>query len=162
MSQLSPFLRCFREDWAIPYHRHFCGKYNWVIIIAYTFHFHFSLFFLFIFIFKLKHFSHGTLQQSFWLSQYAGQISLTKIFYLGDFALLKVKRQEWWHTSNLSRAPRVYLCKFFLAGVNSYRFNAKNWHFRQILWEKVVFFTDSTQKIGVFRCKFYSSKILSV
>ena len=31
-------------------------------------------------------------------------------------------------------------CKFFLAGVNFYRFNAKNWHFRQILREKVAFF----------------------
>ena len=29
---------------------------------------------------------------------------------------------------------------FFLAGVNFYRFNAKNWHFRQILREKVAFF----------------------
>ena len=44
------------------------------------------------------------------------------------------------HTSYLSRAPRVYSCKFFLAGVNFYRFNAKNWHFRQILCEKVAFF----------------------
>ena len=31
-------------------------------------------------------------------------------------------------------------CKFFLAGVNFYRFNAKNWHFRQILREKMAFF----------------------
>ena len=30
------------------------------------------------------------------------------------------------HTSNLSRE---YPCKFFLAGVNYYRFNAKNWQF---------------------------------
>jgi len=48
-------------------------------------------------------------------------------------------------------------CKFL------YRFNAKNWHFRQILREKVAFFfTDLTRKIGVFRCKFYSPKILPV
>ena len=53
-------------------------------------------------------------------------------------------------------------CKFFLAGVNFYRFIAKNWHFRQILREKVAFFTDLTRKIGVFRCKFYSPKILPV
>ena len=47
--------------------------------------------------------------------------------------------------------------------VNFYRFNAKNWRFRQILREKVAFFfTDLTQKIGVFRCKFYSPKILPV
>ena len=44
------------------------------------------------------------------------------------------------HTSYLSREPRVYPCKFFLAGVNFYRFNAKNWHFRQILRKKVAFF----------------------
>ena len=31
-------------------------------------------------------------------------------------------------------------CKFFLACVNFYRFNAKNWHFWQILREKVAFF----------------------
>ena len=66
------------------------------------------------------------------------------------------------HTWYLSRAPRVYPCKFFLAGVNFYRFNAKNWHFWQILREKVAFFTDLTRKIGVFRCKFYSPKILPV
>ena len=40
------------------------------------------------------------------------------------------------HTSNLSRVPRVYPCKFFLAGVNFYRLNVKNWHFWQILREK--------------------------
>ena len=66
------------------------------------------------------------------------------------------------HTSNLSRIPRIYPCKFFLAGVNFYRFNAKNWHFRQILRKKVAFFTDLTRKIGVFRCKFYYPKILPV
>ena len=66
------------------------------------------------------------------------------------------------HTSYLSLEPRVYPCKFFLAGVNFYRFNAKNWHFWQILHQKVAFFTDLTQKIGVFRCKFYSPKILPV
>ena len=40
----------------------------------------------------------------------------------------------------MSREPREFLCKFFLAGVNFYRFNAENWHFRQILREKVAFF----------------------
>ena len=44
------------------------------------------------------------------------------------------------HTWYLSRIPRIYPCKKFLAGVNFYRFNAKNWHFRQILREKVGFF----------------------
>ena len=29
---------------------------------------------------------------------------------------------------------------FFLAGVKFYRFNAKNWHFRQNLREKLAFF----------------------
>ena len=33
------------------------------------------------------------------------------------------------HTWYLSRAPRAYPCKFFLAGVNFYRFIAKNWQF---------------------------------
>ena len=33
------------------------------------------------------------------------------------------------HTSYLSRIPRIYPCKFFLAGVNFYRFYAKNWRF---------------------------------
>ena len=87
------------------------------------------------------------------------------------------------HTSYLSRASRVCPCKFFLAGVNFYIFNAKNWHFRQILREKVAiftdltrkigifdrfyakkwrFFTDLARKIGVFWCKFYSPKILPV
>ena len=41
------------------------------------------------------------------------------------------------HTSNLSREPRVYPCKFFLTSVNFYRFNTKNWHFRQILYNKM-------------------------
>ena len=41
------------------------------------------------------------------------------------------------HTSNLSRVPRVYPCRFFLAGVNFYRFNAKNWRFSvKILFSK--------------------------
>ena len=72
-------------------------------------------------------------------------------------------RIEWCvHTWYLSREPQEFLCKFFLAGVNFYKFNAKNWHFRQILRKKVAFFTDLTRKIGVFRCKFYSPKILPV
>ena len=58
----------------------------------------------------------------------------------------------------LGRRP----CKFFLAGVNFYRFNAKNWHFRQILRKKEAFFTDLTRKIGIFQCKFYSPIILPV
>ena len=45
------------------------------------------------------------------------------------------------HTSYLSRTPRIYLCKFFLASVNFYRFNAKNWQF-------TVYFAVITQKIG--------------
>ena len=66
------------------------------------------------------------------------------------------------HTWYLSRTPRTYSCKFFLAGVNFYRFNAKNWHCWQILREKVAFFTDFTRKIGICKCKFYSPKILPV
>ena len=71
--------------------------------------------------------------------------------------------KQWQTTSNhtwyLSRIPRIYPCKFFLAGVNFYRFNAKNWHFRQILREKMAFFfTDLTQKIGVFGVNFILQK----
>ena len=66
------------------------------------------------------------------------------------------------HTSYLSRTRGRRPCKFFLAGVNFYRFNAKNWHFRQILREKVASFTDLTRKIGVFRCKFYSPKMTNI
>ena len=39
------------------------------------------------------------------------------------------KRVRQIHTSYLSRAHEWGLCKFFLAGVNFYRFNAKNWQF---------------------------------
>ena len=49
------------------------------------------------------------------------------------------------HTSNLSRIPRIYPCKFVLAGVNFYRFNAKNWQF-------TVYFAAITQKIGNLLC----------
>ena len=56
------------------------------------------------------------------------------------------------HTSYLSREPRVYPCKFFLAGVNFYRFNAKNWQFT--VYFVVIY--------AFFRCKFYSPKILLV
>ena len=59
--------------------------------------------------------------------------STTLIFFL--FGM--IHRTHTWY---LSRTPRTYSCKFFLAGVNFYRFNAKNWHFRQILREKVAFF----------------------
>ena len=77
-------------------------------------------------------------------------------------ASLETPWPRWppWHTSYLSRIPRIYPCKFFLAGVNFYRFNAKNWHFGQILREKVAFFfTDFTGKIGVFRLNFILQKI---
>ena len=54
-------------------------------------------------------------------------------------------------------------CKFFLPGVNFYRFNAKNRRFFTDLTRKVgFFFTHLTRKIGVFRCKFHSPKILPV
>ena len=45
------------------------------------------------------------------------------------------------HTSYLSRAHERGSCKFFLAGVNFYRFNAKNLQF-------TVYFVVITQKIG--------------
>ena len=49
------------------------------------------------------------------------------------------------HTWYLSREPREFSCKFFLAGVNFYRFNAKNWQF-------TVYFAVITQKIGNLLC----------
>ena len=49
------------------------------------------------------------------------------------------------HTWYLSRSPRTCQCKLFLAGVNFYRFNAKNWQF-------IVYFAVITQKIGNFLC----------
>ena len=62
------------------------------------------------------------------------------------------------HTWYLLQTPQTCLCKKKLPGVNFYRFNAKNWHFWQILRKKVAFFTDLTRKIGVFRCKYYFFK----
>ena len=47
------------------------------------------------------------------------------------------------HTSYLSRTPRTCPCKFFLAGVNFYRFNAKNWKF-------TVYFAVITQKLAIY------------
>ena len=64
------------------------------------------------------------------------------------------------HTSYLSRTCGRRPCKFFLASVNFYRFNAKIGIFDRFHAKKWRFFTDLTQKIGVFRCKFYSPKIL--
>ena len=49
------------------------------------------------------------------------------------------------HTSYLSREPWEFSCKFFLSGVNFYRFNAKNWQF-------TVYFAVITQKIGNLLC----------
>ena len=49
------------------------------------------------------------------------------------------------HTSYLSREPREFSCNFFFAGVNFYRFNAKNWQF-------TVYFAVIAQKIGNFLC----------
>ena len=64
--------------------------------------------------------------------------------------------------SNFAIIPHICHERHEYTRVNFYRFNAKNWHFRQILCEKVAFSTDLTRKIGVFRCKFYSPKILTV
>ena len=49
------------------------------------------------------------------------------------------------HTWYLSRAPRAYPYKFCLAGVNFYRFYAKNWQF-------TVYFAVITQKNGNLLC----------
>ena len=97
---------------------------------------------------------------------------LMKIYILSfEFRIVIYNTRPWppfgWDhgafiPDNCRRRGRRRQCKFFLAGVNFYRFNAKNWHFRQISRQKVAFYTDLTRKIGVFRCKFYSPKILPV
>ena len=70
------------------------------------------------------------------------------------------------HTWYLSRSPRTCSCKFFLAGVNFYRFNAKNWQFTvyfavimQKNWQFSVYFVVI---YAFIRCKFYFPKILFV
>ena len=62
------------------------------------------------------------------------------------------------HTSNLSRIPRIYPCKFFLAGVNFYRFNAKNWHFDRFYVKKWLFFYRFNAKNWRFSVKILFSK----
>ena len=47
------------------------------------------------------------------------------------------------HTSYLSQKPREFSCKFFLAGVNFYRFNAKKWQF-------TVYFAVIMQKLAIY------------
>ena len=67
-------------------------------------------------------------------------------FPLGTLALWHLGILAYYkHTSYLSRKPREFSCNFFLAGVNFYRFNAKNWQF-------TVYFAVITQKIGNFLC----------
>ena len=46
--------------------------------------------------------------------------------------------------------------KIFLVSVNFYRFNAKSWHFRQILRENVAFFTR--EKLAFFGVNFILQK----
>ena len=67
------------------------------------------------------------------------------------------------HTSYLSRAPRAYPCKFFVAGVNFYKFNTENWQFTVVYccnnaknWQFTVYFVVI---YAFFRCKFCSPKI---
>ena len=73
---------------------------------------------------------------------------------------------SYWHTSYLSRKPREFSCKFFLAGVNFYRFNAKKLAIYCVFcrnnaknWQFSVFFVVI---YAFFRCKFYSPKMLFV
>ena len=49
------------------------------------------------------------------------------------------------HTWYLSRTPRTYSCKKIFAGVNFYRFNAKN-------WQITVYFAVITHKFGNLLC----------
>ena len=73
----------------------------------------------------------------------------TTLFLL--FLMLAVIHLNWLvqqrpeHTWYLSRTPRTCSCNFFLAGVNFYRFNAKN-------WQLTVYFAVITKTIGNFLC----------
>ena len=80
----------------------------------------------------------------------------TSQIYIHYFGTARISKSQAWsiltHRFCFISIPDIChehherrLCKFFLAGVNFYRFNAKNWHFRQILCEKVAFFTDLTR-----------------
>ena len=77
-----------------------------------------------------------TLFTGFWgllsVDQQSGWVEYSQFLFKGP-SLLNSKVQnstccktDPQHTSNLSREPREYPCKLFLAGVNFYRFNAKN------------------------------------
>ena len=55
----------------------------------------------------------------------SGPMSLVRLQYKKWYEGSEEKERELAHTSYLSRTPRIYSCKFFLAGVNFYRFNAK-------------------------------------
>ena len=90
-----------------------------------------------------------------------------------DPALAEPVREDAAKMAKLLSASKIQICcqwhddvkegHTWYFGVNFYRFTAKNWHFWQSLREKVAFFfTGLTRKIGVFRCKFYSPKILPV
>ena len=91
--------------------------------------------------------------------------------YIVKSAILFFERFFWFfvwnkHTWYWSRAPRACSCKFFLAGVNFYRFNAKNWRKLAFFsanfgvnWQKLA---KNWPQIGFFRCQFYSTKILPV
>merc|ERR1711963_1390549 len=61
--------------------------------------------------------------------------------------ILSALRFYFFHTSYLSRTPRIYSCKFFLAGVNFFRFNAK-------IWQLTVYFAVITQKNWQFTVYF--------
>ena len=115
---------------------------------------------------RLEYYSLQTFPQNdmgftaFYRSEYIGRIEQN--FYLFSTTVIQIfqisKFQSWalqgshLHTSYLSRTPRIYSCNFFLAGVNFYRFNAKNWQFS--VYFVVIY--------AFFRCKFYSPKILLV
>ena len=66
-------------------------------------------------------------------------------FFFFNIKLISKIWTDYSHTSYLSRKPREFSCKFFLASVNFYRFNAKNWQF-------TVYFAVITQKIGNLLC----------
>ena len=71
--------------------------------------------------------------------------SIVKKIIRRNLSEIRLVHKSEFHTWYLSRTPRTYSCKFFLAGVIFFRFNRKIWQF-------TVYFAVITQKIGNLLC----------
>ena len=59
------------------------------------------------------------------------------------FTVIREQCKQCKHIPDICHEPHEHVrVNCFLVGVNFDRFNAKNWHFRQILREKVAFFLN--------------------